>query len=221
MAYYTFLTTTIITNILIYQPIGIYVSLLDGGLVLIGLTLIHFKFTNEFNNLINPNLQIAHNIVTMFLLFLALTISLNFYILNTSQKESLMQQIQNFITQTTTNLVEKYSKNTFLDESKTISPQTIIIANQKIELPKINVDQSQIKGQAVEQVSRQIENYIAPYEGYIVTGASVLVFITILSIGFLIHMILTILNYSLFNILRLAKFVNFETEMVEARRLRL
>lgn len=190
-------------------------------MVLCGLLLIHVRFTRDFNNLVNPDLQVAHNIVSIFLLFLALTISLNFYILNTNQKQSLMEQIQSFITETTTTVIDTYTKNSFLGETKTISPQTIIIANQRIELPKVNIDQSQIKNQAVQQVSQQIEDYIAPYENYIVTGASVLVFITILSIGFLIHLILTIMNFLLFTILKLTRFVSFETEMIEAKRLKL
>lgn len=219
--YYSLLIITVIANVLVYQPIGVYVSLLNGLMVLCCLLLIHFRFTRDFNNLVNPDLQVSHNIVAIFLLFLALTISLNFYILNTNQKQSLMEQIQSFVTQTTATAIDTYTKKSFIPETKTISPQTIVVGNQRIELPKIDINQTQIRNQAIMEVSEQIENYISPYQDYIVAGASALVFITILSLGFLVHILLTTMNFVLFTLLRLTRFVRFETEMIEARRLKL
>ncbi len=199
ISYYLILIVSVITTIAIQENrLSPIVLILNTLVLLLTLILVQIKFRTEYKNLIKVNLSIASSSVTYLILTIALLTSLNFYHVGMQgdTKDEIYSDFKEYIFKQIETTTQTYLNKTAGGNIGALS-------------------QSKLISQQVEQTA---EITLDRYSPYFLIFSSGIIFITILSIGPFLRLLIWILDLTLLKVLEKIGFVKNIKITVEAER---
>lgn len=223
--YYLLLISTLCINIfLTYQISGISDLILNSCLITLSLFVIQERYRNETKNQIKVNLtSISHNVGT-FILLLAISISLNYFIFNSSEDAGTnsFQMTKSYLISTSNAYIAKTVNSDFVREKlRQYSIDSSITGNIDESNNPLNQQQQDLTKQVQQQVADSINNWLDPYQNYFVSIATGIIFLTIISFMPIVRITTHIVALLLFALLKSIGILKEQVETTEVIRYRI
>lgn len=223
--YYLLLISTLCINIfLTYQISGISDLILNSCLITLSLFVIQERYRSETKNQIKVSLtSISHNVGT-FILLLAISISLNYFILNSSEDAGTnsFQMTKSYLISTSNAYIAKTVNSDFVREK--LGQYTIdssISGNIDESNNPLDQQQQDLTKQVQQQVADSINNWLDPYQNYFVSIATGIIFLTIISFMPIVRITTHIVALLLFALLKSIGVLKEQVETTEVIRYRI
>ncbi len=225
VAYYLILIVTLCLNIfLTYQISGISDLILNSILVILSLFVIQERYKSEAKNQIKVKLTSISHYVGTFILLLAIAVSLNYFIFNSTEDKGIIsfQMTKSYLISTSNAYIAKTVNSDFVREKlRQYSIDSSITRNIDDSANLLQQQQQDLTQQVQQQVADIINSWLDPYQNYFVSIATGIIFLTIISFMPIVRITTHIVALLLFALLKSVGILKEQIETTEVIRYRI